>query len=306
MSTPTTSSRAPGGIANATFGVDYTRHAIVRHFNLGVARADRPATTSLRRGGDADQPVLRLRCPAAAPPSSSPQGHGGRSAGQLRVRPLPQATTGPGARSGDRVGEHADLILAHKLDTEALRILVPVATALIEERMASFAAALMAGVAAKYGGDPDHLDVVAATMPDAQEPGPAGAGGSSSCTTPCRAAPATCSGSPTRPSSATCSRRPAASSADCPCQDEAKRACHRCLLGHVSDDEFALVSRAEALEMLNDLLDDWDTESVPATGDISLWDQVESELEARFGQALKDWATGQPPPFCIVQAPAER
>ena len=56
------------------------------------------------------------------------------------------------------------------LDTEALRILVPVATALIEERMASFAAALMAGVAAKYGGDPDHLDVVAATMPD-QETG---------------------------------------------------------------------------------------------------------------------------------------
>ena len=37
------------------------------------------------------------------------------------------------------VGEHADLILAHKLDTEALRVLVPVATALIEELMASFA-----------------------------------------------------------------------------------------------------------------------------------------------------------------------
>ena len=29
--------------ANATFGVDFTRHAMVRHFNLGVARADRPA-----------------------------------------------------------------------------------------------------------------------------------------------------------------------------------------------------------------------------------------------------------------------
>ena len=32
--------------SRATFGVDYTRHAIVRHFNLGVARADRPADRS--------------------------------------------------------------------------------------------------------------------------------------------------------------------------------------------------------------------------------------------------------------------
>ena len=111
--------------------------------------------------------------------------------------------------------------------------------------MASFAAALMAGVAAKYGGDPDHLDVVAATMPDQETGRPAG--GSSSCTTRCRAAPATCSASPTRPSSATCSQHARRIVADCPCQDEGKRACHRCLLGHISDDKFDLVSRAEAL-----------------------------------------------------------
>ena len=75
--------------------------------------------------------------------------------------------------------------------------------------------------------------------------------------------------------------------ADCPCQDEGKKACHRCLLGHISDDKFDLVSRAEALGMLDDLLDDWATDGVPDTGHISLWDQVESELEARFVRALE-------------------
>ena len=56
------------------------------------------------------------------------------------------------------------------LNTEAIRVLLPVATALVNERVASFAAALMAGVAKKYGGDPDHLAVITATMPD-QETG---------------------------------------------------------------------------------------------------------------------------------------
>ena len=49
-------------------------------------------------------------------------------------------------------------------------MLLPVATALIDQRVASFAAALMASVAKKYGGDPDHLAIITATMPD-QETG---------------------------------------------------------------------------------------------------------------------------------------
>ncbi len=67
------------------------------------------------------------------------------------------------------------------------------------------------------------------------------------------------------------------------------------LLGHISDDKFDLVSRAEALAMLDELLGDWATASVPATDRISLWDQVESELEARFAKALDDWAAESGP-----------
>ena len=280
--------------AHATFGVDYTRHAIVRHFNLGVARADRPATDDFAGQETRISPFWAcVSCGGTT--FERPQGNGqdplvssGFDASSSHHRPwCPERR---------RIGEHADLILAHVLDTEALRILLPVATAMVEERMASFAAALMAGVAAKYGGDPDHLDVVAATMPDT--------------------APNIGTGRRRRflvlhdtlPRGTGYLQRLADQAefrevlqhsrnivANCPCQHEAKRACHRCLLGHISDDKFDLVSRAEALAMLDELLGDWATASVRATDHISLWDQVESELEARFAKALEDWAAESAP-----------
>jgi replicative superfamily II helicase len=270
----------------ATFGVDYTRHAIVRHFNLGVARADRPPNDFFAGEEKRISPFFAcLSCGGTA--FEQPQGHGNQDPLVSSGFDTSPSHHRPWCPERHRVGEHAGVLLAHKLDTEALRILVPVATALIEERMASFAAALMAGVAAKYGGDPDHLDVVAATMPD-QETGrrrrflvlhdtlPRGTGYLQ------RLAD--------QAGFRDVLEHARRIVAGCPCQDEGKRACHRCLLGHINDDKFALVSRVEALRMLDELLDDWVTASVPDTGHISLWDQVESELEARFAKALEDWA----------------
>lgn len=177
------------------------------------------------------------------------------------------------------------------LHTEAIRVLLPVATALVNERVASFAAALMAGVAKKYGGDPDHLAVITATMPD-QETGrrrqflvlhdtlPGGTGYLH------------------RLADQEEFRKVLVSARDviagCRCADDGKRACHRCLLSHIDDDKWPLVSRAEALSMLDDLLTDWTTTSVASTREISLAGQVESELEARFWKVLKDWAAGEP------------
>ena len=46
--------------------------------------------------------------------------------------------------------------------------------------------------------------------------------------------------------------------------------------------------------MLDDLLQDWTTTSVASTREISLANQVESELEARYWKALKDWAAAEP------------
>ena len=183
------------------------------------------------------------------------------------------------------------MILAHVLHTEAIRVLLPVATALVDERVASFAAALMAGVARKYGGDPDHLAIITATMRD-QETGrdrqflvlhdtlPGGTGYLH------------------RLADQEELRQVLVSArevvAGCRCADDGKPACHRCLLSHIDDDKWHLVSRAEALSMLDDLLKSWTTTSVASTKEISLAGQVESELEARFWKVLTRWVAAEP------------
>ncbi|MGW2558667.1 hypothetical protein ACWCXB_05350 [Streptomyces sp. NPDC001514] len=63
-------------------------------------------------------------------------------------------------------GQDLPLLLAHELDTEAVRILLPASVARARERLASFTAAMFAGIAARYGGDADHIDIAAASMPD--------------------------------------------------------------------------------------------------------------------------------------------
>ena len=54
---------------------------------------------------------------------------------------------------------------ANELRTEALRILVPAVTALVEERRVSFASALRLGISQRYGGEPDHLRIDHTSMP---------------------------------------------------------------------------------------------------------------------------------------------
>ena len=277
--------------ANRTFGVDFTRRAVVRTFNLGVRRPDLQGTdrlagqdtrigkffTCVSCGGTAtDKP--------AGPSQADPLVSSGYSQPSHHRLWCPQ-------RRGTGPGDHAELILAHVLHTEAIRVLLPVATALVNERVASFAAALMAGVAKKYGGDPDHLAVITATMPD-QETGrrrqflvlhdtlPGGTGYLHRL-----------ADQEELPKGLVSAREVIAG---CRCADDGKRACHRCLLSHIDDDKWPLVSRTEALSMLDDLLQDWTTTSVASTREISLAGQVESELEARFWKVLKNWAAAEP------------
>jgi len=297
---------APGSWrhASAVFGVDFTRRAAVRHFNLGAAGSDRPEDKWF--AGEQVRLAAFHVCP---------------SCGGTTVDGPPDAAAGDGLssttwshpsrahhrpwcpfRRAARDTEHLRLILAHELHTEALRILLPVVTLRTAERTATFQAALMAGVAACYGGDPDHLAIEPATMPD-RETGrtrrflvlydtlPGGTGYLH------------------RLSAAEEFRRVLQAAraivAGCACKDDpAKAACHRCLLSHIPQSKYGLVSRAEAVEMLDGLLEDWDTAPVRTTHDISLWDQVESELEARFLGGLEAWARRDDTPGTLARGPA--
>jgi ATP-dependent helicase YprA (DUF1998 family) len=277
--------------ANKTFGVDFTRQAVIRTLNLGVRRPDLPMTD--RVAGTDTRIGKFFTCTSCGGTTTDKPAAPDRD--ELLVsssysRPSHHRAWCPQAL-GRQPGDHLDLILAHVLATEAIRVLLPVATAFIDERVASFAAALMAGVTRKYGGDPDHLAVITATMRD-QETGrkrqflvlydtlPGGTGYLH------RLA------DQEELRNVLLLAREAI--AACRCADDGKKACHRCLLSYINDDKWPLVSRAIALSMLDDLLAGWATTPVVSTGQISLAGQVESELEDRFWKVLTAWARGAP------------
>ncbi|MET8318487.1 DEAD/DEAH box helicase [Micromonospora sp. NPDC005189] len=268
--------------AHDTFGVDYSRHAMIRHFNLGAQRYDRAAElfagvevrinrfhTCASCGGTTVDGVPAVSQQLAAETSGSTVVKGAE-----HHRPWC-----PHRRSAAAQGTHVDLILAHELETEALRILIPAATAVVQERIASFAAAIRLGIAAQYGGDPAHLQAVSATMPDGQSDGtrnfvvvydtqPQGTGYLHRLAKP----------EEFRAVLELARQR----IADCVCRHEGRAVCHRCLLRHARNEHFALMSRDEALGMLDKLLDNWDVQEGTRTDEISLIHQVESELEMRF------------------------
>ncbi|WLS44506.1 DEAD/DEAH box helicase [Micromonospora profundi] len=268
--------------AHDTFGVDYSRRAMIRHFNLGAQRYDRAAElfageevrinrfhTCTSCGGTTVDGAPAVSQQLAAQASGSTVVHGAE-----HHRPWC-----PYRRSPAAADAHVDLILAHELETEALRILIPAATAVVQERIASFAAAIRLGIAAQYGGDPAHLQAVSATMPDGQSDGtrnfvvvydtqPQGTGYLHRLAKP----------EEFRAVLELARQR----IADCVCRHEGRAVCHRCLLRHARNEHFALMSRDEALGMLDKLLDTWDVQEGTRTDEISLIHQVESELEMRF------------------------
>ncbi|MDN5746970.1 MAG: DUF1998 domain-containing protein [Pseudonocardia sp.] len=91
----------------------------------------------------------------------------------------------------------------------------------------------------------------------------------------------------------------------CRCQDDGRRACHRCLHRHTEERFQDVVSRRAALEILAELLgpvdehgelldDRWQVTDLAYTGQIGLDRQVESDLEARFLAGLRTWIADDP------------
>jgi len=82
----------------------------------------------------------------------------------------------------------------------------------------------------------------------------------------------------------------------CPCADEGRKACHRCLHRYTPEAHQSDVSRREAIDLIESLLYDprgfdvWPVEQARSTEAIGLDGQIESDLEARFLHAVRDWA----------------
>ncbi|MFF3905396.1 DEAD/DEAH box helicase [Streptomyces sp. NPDC001848] len=279
---------------NVTFGWEFTREAVIRHINVGALRVDGGTEDAFAGRRVRLNPFWVCDSCGYADPDGGPSQDDALIPAKAATyhRPwCPRVRAGLDTRS-QRQGVR--LLLAHELRTEALRILIPAVTAHTQERLVSFKAALLAGIARSYGGDPDHLEVVTDSMPDRESGDPdvrrhflvlydtlpggtgylhrlAGGDGLREVLALARETIETCV-----------------------CRDEGRRACHRCLLRHVEDSEYELASREQALDILGELFGPdggrWGAERVATTQDITLVPQMESELEALFRRGLLEWA----------------
>lgn len=264
-----------------TFGAELCTRTRLRTFNLGLS--DRPGDTLPIAGANLHVSSFTTcrHCGAVRDVRDDRKGtHPERlHQGWCKVR---SGSVGP---------QWDPLILLHELTTESIRFIVPVSMFEVDERLASFKAALLLGVRAVLGGDPDHLTVTTADSPNStgqgrrrflvlydQVPGGTGYLGPLA--------------DPEQVHEILESAREVI--ARCPCRNEGRPACHRCLLGVVDRWEYDLVRRDLAKELLDSLLEDWDPKSVATVGEASIALVEESELERRFKVAIREWADHDP------------
>jgi ATP-dependent helicase YprA (DUF1998 family) len=276
------------------FGVDYTRRAVIRRINTGPLSIGAQENEQLAGKPVRIAPFHVCTACGAASADGRPVFDDDRDAvdnSANRQRELKHHTPWCPLRRGKKGVPQEPVLLAHELETEALRILLPAATVLVEEKVHSFQAALRLGVDGAFGGDPQHLATTLATMPDRDTAEkrhflvlydrlPHGTGYLDRLTDPA-AFRQVLEGA----------RRLLV---ECPCNEEGGPACHRCLYLYADEQYIERVSRQAALEILDELLgtdtDAWDTKKVGNTDQIGLDGQVESDLEARFLKALRGWA----------------
>ncbi|MGX9920687.1 DEAD/DEAH box helicase [Streptomyces sp. NPDC002248] len=278
------------------FGVDYTRRALIRKVNAGPLSVGAQENDQLAGVPVRIAPFHVCTACGAASADGRPVFDEDRDAvdhSANRRREVRHHAPWCPLRRGTKEAPppQEPVLLAHELETEALRVLLPAATVLVEEKVHSFQAALRLGVDGVFGGDPQHLATALATMPDRgtaekrhflvlYDRLPHGTGYLDRLTDPANF-------------------RQVLEGArqlllDCPCNEEEAQACHRCLHLYTDEQHIERVSRRDALEILDALLgtetDAWETKAVGNTDQIGLDGQVESELEARFLRALREFS----------------
>lgn len=271
---------APPDIAKAwrlkdrVFGAEYARSALIRTVNAGMVDLSgnqyEIAGESFTAGGF----TTCAYCGIVA--------HRANETDQLRHRGFCST------RRGTPEQWH-NLLLSHELRTQAVRMLVPVSMLNFEATLASFKGALLLGLRRDFGGDPQHLSILATSMGDGfavrrflvlHDTVPGGTGYLDRF------------GQPDRLRTILELARTAL--AECPCRTEGRAACHRCLYGVLSPREVPHASRETALKLLGDFLSEWDVEEIATVTGIDIAPVQLSELELQFREALKQHIAARP------------
>ncbi|MGZ9883993.1 DEAD/DEAH box helicase [Rhodococcus ruber] len=251
------------------FGAEYARSAVIRSLNVGL--------------GDAPGGETMIAGETVTAAGFTTCSH----CGVVATRPTEKDRTRHRGFCATRRGTAETwerLLLSHELRTQAVRLLLPVSLLHFETTMTSFKGALLLGLRRDFGGDPQHLDVVASGMSDGtgsvrrflvlHDTVPGGTGYLDRF------------GQPDRLRGILTLARDVL--ATCPCRLEGRAACHRCLYGVLSSREMPHASRESALKMLDEFLSDWEVETIPTVSTVDIAKVQLSELELQFREALKE------------------
>ncbi|ROO52705.1 uncharacterized protein DUF1998 [Micromonospora sp. Llam0] len=264
--------------ANRFFGVEFAREAVIREVNFGPDGV--PGSDFDIAGHTVKTPGFHACRYCGAVQGVHPQAYDrqARRIGTRHARWCPQRELG--VHREDTV----TLATGHELRTHALRLLLPFSTTLVPKRAVSFQAALMVGITKYFGGEPDHLRAVMATMPgdDRDTPRqflvlhdtmPGGTGYLENLAN--------------ADAMEQVLRLALTHIQSCPCGKEDRQPCHRCLLPFVASSQHELVSKETAAELLTGILEGWQPEEIRTLADIQIDALADSELERLFVETLR-------------------
>jgi len=195
------------------------------------------------------------------------------------------------ARKSSYQEQTASVFLYREVQSEAIRILLPVSEVGLDTKRASFRAALQLGFRRHFEGDPGHLIVRSV-----REPIPGGYG--------TRQYLVVFDGVPGGTGYLSdlwqedhfldVLEKALAALQSCVCQQDPDRdGCYRCLFAYQSQRKLPFISSREAQEILRAILERRETlTSVRTLSDVSLESKLESELETKFLEALCERAEG--------------
>lgn len=266
-------------VPDVPFGWELLTGVTLREINFGP-RGNRPATLYVNGQAVQSGPfVVCADCGQVEEPLAAAKG-----------LPMVHASF-CGTRKGTVKEKKEEIFLYRSVQSEAIRVLLPVAVLNADRARASFQAALELGLRRKFRGNPTHILFKTMT-----EPLGAGTEGRRTFLVLYDGVPggtgylAELARDETLLDVLSLSLEALQS---CSCKsDPDKDGCYRCLLAYQAQRDFDSISRQYAIELLSQVLAKRDTcEKRDTLSDVPMDSRVESELEALFLAKLAEWAT---------------
>jgi DEAD/DEAH box helicase domain-containing protein len=268
-------------LSKLPFGIEYLDQVTLREINFGPADTH---SQSIPIGGE-DRPQQGFKTCRDCGLTVDVSPHNNNQKPARHTRNCASSTSAQAL-------DWENLYLYRTVTSEAIRILLPVSTTLVDQKMSTFEACLDLGLRKKFRGNPDHLHILSHSEP--AEDGsrrrylviydsvPGGTGFLKDLV---------------RPENFFDILQLALDTlVSCKCRmTPEKQACYRCLYSYKVQRELKLISRQLGIEMLSEILGQKaNLETIPSLSHTHIDSLIESELEQRFVFALEKYCKGRP------------